>query len=52
VDKANVLETSRLWRKVVSKIALIIRGYLNFLFVDTAAMQIVLNQRQFDVIFD
>jgi 3-isopropylmalate dehydrogenase len=51
VDKANVLETSRLWRKVVSKIAL---NYpevsLNFLFVDTAAMQIVLNPKQFDVI--
>jgi 3-isopropylmalate dehydrogenase len=51
VDKANVLETSRLWRKWVQQIA---RGYpevtLDFLFVDNAAMQIILNPKQFDVI--
>lgn len=51
VDKANVLETSRLWRKTVTKIA---RQYpdvaLDFLFIDNAAMQMVLNPRQFDVI--
>jgi 3-isopropylmalate dehydrogenase len=51
VDKANVLETSRLWRKIVQEIAL---GYadvaVDFLFVDNAAMQIVLNPRQFDVV--
>lgn len=51
VDKANVLETSRLWRNVVQKVAYDYPGVeLNFLFVDTAAMQLVLNPRQFDVI--
>jgi 3-isopropylmalate dehydrogenase len=51
VDKANVLETSRLWRKRVLKIA---KQYptvnLEFLFVDNAAMQLILNPKQFDVI--
>lgn len=51
VDKANVLETSRLWRKVVTDIA---ANYpdvtVDFLFVDNAAMQMILNPKQFDVI--
>ena len=51
VDKANVLETSRLWRKTVTKIAKEYKDvFLNFLFVDNAAMQIILNPKQFDVI--
>lgn len=51
VDKANVLETSRLWRRTVK---LVSQNYpdvaLDFLFVDNAAMQIIINPRQFDVI--
>ncbi|WP_299122418.1 3-isopropylmalate dehydrogenase [uncultured Tenacibaculum sp.] len=51
VDKANVLETSRLWRKTVTALS---SQYpevtLDFLFVDNAAMQMILNPKQFDVI--
>jgi 3-isopropylmalate dehydrogenase len=51
VDKANVLETSRLWRRIVTHMA---KEYpevsLDFLFVDNAAMQMILNPSQFDVI--
>ena len=51
VDKANVLETSRLWRKVVQEIATQYADVkVDFLFVDNAAMQIILNPKQFDVI--
>jgi len=51
VDKANVLETSRLWRKVVTELAIQYPDVtLDFLFVDNAAMQMILNPKQFDVI--
>lgn len=51
VDKANILESSRLWREVVVKVA---KHYpdveLNYMYVDNAAMQLVKNPAQFDVI--
>jgi 3-isopropylmalate dehydrogenase len=51
VDKANVLETSRLWREVVSEVG---REYpdveLSHMYVDNAAMQLVRDPGQFDVI--
>ncbi|MDF2697056.1 MAG: 3-isopropylmalate dehydrogenase [Labilithrix sp.] len=51
VDKANVLETSQLWRQVVNAVA---RDYpsvqLEHLLVDSAAMQLVLAPRDFDVL--
>lgn len=50
VDKANVLETSRLWRDQVKIIAADFPDVeLDFLFVDNAAMQIIQNPAQFDV---
>jgi 3-isopropylmalate dehydrogenase len=51
VDKANVLETSRLWRDTVKKMAPQYPDVtLDFLFVDNAAMQIILKPMQFDVV--
>ncbi len=51
VDKANVLETSRLWRRVVQEIAPQYGDVaVDFMFVDNASMQIILNPKQFDVI--
>jgi 3-isopropylmalate dehydrogenase len=51
VDKANVLETSRLWREVVSGVALEYPDIgLDHMLVDNAAMQLVSNPSQFDVI--
>src|SRR3954463_15228269 len=52
VDKANVLETSRLWREVVSRVhsAEFPNVELQHLLVDNAAMQLVSSPRHFDVI--
>lgn len=51
VDKANVLETSQLWREVVSDMAKDYKDVeLSFLYVDNASMQLILNPRQFDVL--
>jgi len=52
VDKANVLETSRLWREVVTAVHEDEFPYitLNYLFVDNAAMQLVTNPSKFDII--
>jgi len=51
VDKANVLDTSILWREVVTTVG---RDYpdvaLSHMYVDNAAMQLVCNPKQFDVI--
>ncbi len=51
VDKANVLETSRLWRKVVQELATQYEDVtVDYMFVDNASMQIIVNPKQFDVI--
>lgn len=51
VDKANILDTSRLWRKTVDECALQWPEIsLNHMLVDNCAMQLIRNPRQFDVI--
>jgi 3-isopropylmalate dehydrogenase len=50
VDKANILETSRLWRKVVDRVAQGEDTPLEHLLVDNAAMQLVSRPAEFDVI--
>lgn len=51
VDKANVLETSRLWRRVVQELSSQYNDVkVDYMFVDNAAMQIIINPKQFDVV--
>jgi len=51
VDKANVLETSRLWREVVTRESKKFSDVeLSHMYVDNCAMQLVRNPKQFDVI--
>jgi 3-isopropylmalate dehydrogenase len=51
IDKANVLETSRLWREVVERVS---KNYpsvkLSHMYVDNCSMQLILRPEQFDVI--
>ena len=51
IDKANVLESSKLWRRTVTEVA---KDYpeveLDHMYVDNAAMQLVRNPKHFDVI--
>lgn len=51
IDKANVLESSRLWRRVVAEVAADYPDVvLDNMYVDNAAMQLVRNPKHFDVI--
>jgi 3-isopropylmalate dehydrogenase len=51
VDKANVLETSRLWRTVVMQVAKSFPEVkVDFIFIDNAAVQIILDPARFDVV--
>jgi 3-isopropylmalate dehydrogenase len=51
IDKANVMETSRLWRKIVQEIAAQYPDVkVDYMFVDNAAMQIIQNPKHFDVV--
>jgi 3-isopropylmalate dehydrogenase len=50
VDKANVLEVSQLWRETIDEMALLYKDVeVTHMYVDNAAMQIMLNPKQFDV---
>ncbi|MBA3711910.1 MAG: 3-isopropylmalate dehydrogenase, partial [Pyrinomonadaceae bacterium] len=51
VDKANVLETSQLWRETVTRVAGDYPGVtLEHVYVDACAMHLVMNPRRFDVV--
>ena len=51
MDKHNVLDTSKLWRKIVEEVG---KNYpeveISHMYVDNAAMQLIANPKQFDVI--
>jgi 3-isopropylmalate dehydrogenase len=50
VDKANILETSRLWRKIVERVAAGEETPLEHMLVDNAAMKLVSRPAEFDVV--
>lgn len=51
VDKANVLESSRLWRETVAEVSVDYPEVkIEHLYVDNASIQLIINPRQFDVI--
>ena len=51
VDKANILESSRLWRRIIEEVAVDYPEIeVNHLYIDNAAMQMVRDPKQFDVI--
>jgi 3-isopropylmalate dehydrogenase len=51
VDRANVLDTSRLWRATVQQMAAAYTDVaVNYMFVDNAVVQIIINPKQFDVV--
>jgi len=50
VDKSNVLSSSKLWRQTVKEISKAYDSELNHMYVDNAAMQLILNPYQFDVV--
>lgn len=51
VDKANVLESSRLWRRIVQELSAQYPDVkLDFMYIDNAAMELIIKPKQFDVI--
>jgi 3-isopropylmalate dehydrogenase len=51
IDKANVLETSRFWRRIVQEMSHDFPDVaVDYMFVDNAAMQLMLNPAQFDIV--
>lgn len=51
IDKANVLESSRLWREILTDLSKEYKDVeLNHMYIDNAAMQVIRNPKQFDVI--
>lgn len=50
IDKSNVLASSKLWRETVDEVSKQSSAILTHMYVDNAAMQLILNPSQFDVI--